>query len=899
MSTKQTAHTSPRDQDTTPPPAATAPWHCLTRSQAEAALATDAQTGLHEDEALKRLSQYGPNAIRQQSQRSILRTLLAQFSDFMILVLIGAAVVSGLIGDLVDTIAIVVIVVLNAVIGFVQEFRAQRAIAALRKLAAVNAQVIRDGQTRHIPADELVPGDVVVMEAGNIVPADLRLLEAAHCKINEAALTGESHTSDKQTQPLDAPDLALGEQSNMAFKGTIMTYGRARALVTATGMQTEIGRIAALLETDGEVQTPLQKRLAFFGKRLAIAILVICALVFVLGLLRGEPPLMMLLTAISLAVAAIPEALPAVVTISLAFGARRMVRENALIRRLPAVETLGSVTWICTDKTGTLTQNRMQVTELYVDARQIPAGTLPGEGEPFASLLRALALSNDAIAGSGEDATGDPTEIALFETASGAGYHKAQLQASWLRVMEVPFDSERKRMTTVHEHDGACVAFTKGAPEAVLPLCEHVLTSNGVAAIDRDAMLQQADRMAAAGLRVLAIAWRDWPQVPASDDAELIENGLTLLALAGLQDPPRDEAHDAIALCKTAGITPVMITGDHPATARAIASRLHIVEADDRVVTGQELRGTSDERLAQQIRDIRVYARVDPAQKIRIVQALQNAGEIVAMTGDGVNDAPALKRADIGIAMGKGGTDVAREASSLVLLDDNFASIVSAVRAGRRIYDNIRKFIRYTMTSNSGEILTIVLAPLLGLPIPLLPIHILWINLVTDGLPGLALASEPAEKNVMKRPPRPPQEGVFSRGMWQHMLWVGLLMAGVSLAVQAYALNVGSEHWQTMVFTVLTLSQVGQVMALRSEDQSLFSIGLLSNKPLLGAVSLTFALQMATIYVPQLNPIFRTTPLPPVELALCLIASCVVFVAVEAHKWFARRHRHDTRIKHH
>jgi Ca2+-transporting ATPase len=598
-----------------------------------------------------------------------------------------------------------------------------------------------------------------------------------------------------------------------------------------------------------------------------------------------------------------------------------MVRENALIRRLPAVETLGSVTWICSDKTGTLTQNRMQVTELYVDARQIPAETLPGEGEPFTSLLRALALSNDATAETagdtvaksiGDTATesigntvaespgevaGDPTEIALFETASAAGYHKAQLQASWPRVMEVPFDSERKRMTTVHEHDGACVAFTKGAPEAVLPLCEHRLTSNGIAAIDRDAMLQQADQMAAAGLRVLAIACRDWPQRPASDDADLIENGLTLLALTGLQDPPRDEAHDAIALCKTAGITPVMITGDHPETARAIASQLHIVETGGRVVTGQELRGISDQDLAQQIRDIRVYARVDPAQKIRIVQALQNAGENVAMTGDGVNDAPALKRADIGIAMGKGGTDVAREASSLVLLDDNFATIVSAVRAGRRIYDNIRKFIRYTMTSNSGEILTIVLAPLLGLPIPLLPIHILWINLVTDGLPGLALASEPAEKNVMKRPPRPPQEGVFSRGMWQHMLWVGLLMAAVCLSVQAYALHIGSEHWQTMVFTVLTLSQVGQVMALRSEDQSLFSIGLLSNKPLLGAVSLTFALQMATIYVPQLNPIFRTTPLPPLELAICLVASSLVFVAVETQKWFARRQGHDMRVK--
>jgi len=886
--TKPTATAAAEQQATAAAPGASAKWHCLSAQQAAHDLATDTQAGLSDDEALKRLSQYGPNAIREQAQRSILRTLLAQFTDFMILVLIGAAVVSGFIGDVADTIAIIVIVVLNAVIGFVQEFRAQRAIAALRKLAAVNAQVVRNGQTRQIPAEELVPGDVVDLEAGNIVPADLRLIETAHCKINEAALTGESQTTDKHTQPLDAPDLALGEQTNMAFKGTIMTYGRARALVAATGMQTEIGRIAALLEGDGDAQTPLQKRLARFGKRLALAILAICALVFAVGLLRGEPPLLMFLTAVSLAVAAIPEALPAVVTISLAFGAHRMVRENALIRRLPAVETLGSVTWICSDKTGTLTQNRMRVAELYANAKPVPAEGLPREGEPWASLLRAMALSNDAQAKGEDEIVGDPTEVALFQTAAHAGYRKSQLETDWPRVMEVPFDSERKRMTTVHGHAGSFSAFTKGGPETVIPLCRNMLTAQGVTAIDPDALLGEADRMAAAGLRVLAIACRDWPQLPASDDAGHLEHDLTLLGLTGLHDPPRAEAEEAIQLCKTAGIIPVMITGDHPATARAIATSLHILEDGGRVVTGQELATISDTDLAKQVRDIRVYARVDPAQKIRIVRALQDEGESVAMTGDGVNDAPALKRADIGIAMGKGGTDVAREASSLVLLDDNFATIVSAVRAGRRIYDNIRKFIRYTMTSNSGEILTIVLAPLLGLPIPLLPIHILWVNLVTDGLPGLALASEPAEKNVMKRPPRPPQEGVFSSGMWQHMLWVGLLMAGVSLTVQAYALHIGSAHWQTMVFTVLTLSQVGQVMALRSEDQSLFSLGLFTNKPLLGAVVLTFLLQMATIYVPYLNPVFKTTPLSAGELLLCLAASSVVFLAVEASKWVRR-----------
>lgn len=901
MALEQTKTTTPaRSNDT----AAAVQWHCLTTEQAVDELGTDPNAGLTSDVVASRLKQYGPNAIEEHEQRGVLRTLLAQFSDFMILVLIGAAVVSGIIGDIADTIAIIVIVVLNAVIGFVQEYRAQRAIAALQKMAAVSAQVVRNGETQHIAASELVPGDVVIMEAGNVVPADLRLIETAHCKINEAALTGESETSDKETLALDNPDLALGERSNMAFKGTIVTYGRARAVTVATGMQTEIGRIAALLEADGETLTPLQKRLARFGKRLALAILAICALIFVVGLLRGEPPLLMLLTAVSLAVAAIPEALPAVVTISLAFGAHRMVRENALIRRLPAVETLGSVTWICSDKTGTLTQNRMRVEEVYADSKLIPITDLPHDNEPYVSLLRGLALSNDAEQQSassnntgsnntGSDNTGetvgDPTEVALFQAAADAGYDKAELQTQWPRVMEAPFDSERKRMSTVHEHDSTLISYTKGGPEAVLPLCDKVLTTQGLTQVDRDAILRQAEEMANAGLRVLAFACRGWPARPDSDDAEHIERNLTLLGLVGLHDPPREEAARAIELCKTAGITPVMITGDHPATARAIAKELKIFESDGRVVAGQELNKIPDMVFAKGIRDIRVYARVDPAQKIRIVRALQDAGEIVAMTGDGVNDAPALKRADIGVAMGKGGTDVAREASSLVLLDDNFATIVSAVRAGRRIYDNIRKFIRYTMTSNSGEILTIVLAPFLGLPIPLLPIHILWINLVTDGLPGLALASEPAEKNVMNRPPRPPEEGVFAHGMWQHMVWVGMLMAGVCLSIQAWALNTGSEHWQTMVFTVLTLSQIGQVMALRSEDQSLFSLGLFSNKPLLGAVVLTVILQMATIYVPQLNPIFRTTPLPPFELAVCLAASSIVFVAVEIHKWIIRR----------
>jgi Ca2+-transporting ATPase len=876
-------------------------WHCLTSEECARRLASDTRTGLSTESATARQLEAGRNIIEERERRGLAHMFFSQFNDFMILVLIAAAVVSGIIGDVADTVSIVVIVALNAVIGFVQEFRAQRAIAALRKLAAVNAQVVRGGEIAQIPTSELVPGDVVVLEAGNIVPADLRLIEAPHCRIDEAALTGESETSDKHTRRLETPGLPLGERRNMAFKGTVLSYGRARGLVVATGMHTELGRIAALLSDDADTRTPLQKRLARFGKRLALVILAICALVFAVGFLRGESVILMFLTAISLAVAAIPEALPAVVTISLALGAHRMVRENALVRRLPAAETLGSVTWICADKTGTLTRNRMKVVQVYVDARSMPIADLvrgpvtrnnmANDGEPYRSLFRALALSNDAQLNTSGDVVGDPTEVALFQAAADAGYEKAELERKAPRVTEVPFDSERKRMTTVHRNDGAFVAYTKGGPETVLPLCRNTLTSSGIVPIERDALLDQAEHMAADGLRILAVAYRDWPELPDSDEPDHIESDLTLLALVGLHDPPRAEAEDAIRLCKSAGITPVMITGDHPATARAIATRLGIIEQEGRVVTGEELRQMSDPDLEKQIRDIRAYARVDPVQKIRIVAALQNQGECVAMTGDGVNDAPALNRADIGIAMGREGTDVAREAASLVLLDDNFATIVTAVRAGRRIYDNIRKFIKYTLTSNTGEILTIMLAPFLGLPIPLLPIHILWVNLVTDGLPGLALASEPAEKSIMNRPPRPPRENIFSHGMWQHILGFGLLMAGVSLSIQAWAVHTGSAHWQTMVFTVLTLSQMGQALAIRSERESLFKIGLLSNRPLLGAVVLTFALQMAVIYVPWLNPIFKTTPLPATELFVCLAAASIVFIAVEAHKWFLRRGR--------
>ena len=876
-------------------------WHLRPAAEVLQAQQTDAARGLSAEEAARRLQEHGTNELATQQARPWPKLLLDQFTDFMILVLLAAAVVSGLLGEWVDTLVIVVIVVLNAVIGFTQARRADQAIAALRQLAAAQAQVLRGGQPQPVPAADLVPGDIVLLEAGNQIPADLRLLEAAQLKVDESTLTGESVTVEKRTEALVGDKLALGDRINLGFKGTTVTHGRARGVVVATGMGTELGKVAGLLNDAMDRSTPLQLRLARFSKQLSLIVLLICVGLFAFGLLRGEPWLLMLLTAISLAVAAIPEALPAVVTVLLAVGAKRMADFNALIRRLPAVETLGSVSVICSDKTGTLTQNRMHA-ELVLAAGQ-PWHPAKVEAEQTApsphhlQLLRAAALCNDACpSGDCDDKghivwQGDPTETALTAVAAQADLLKPELEEETPRVRELPFDSDRKRMTTFHRDGAVFEAFTKGAPESVLPRCSAHWSPEGRRPLDQAAVLAEAERLAAQGLRVMAFASRAWPQLPAEADVEAIESELALIGLIGLIDPPREEAAAAVRDCISAGIRPVMITGDHPATALAIAQRLGIVANDAaNVITGAELTELDDAALKARVLDVRVYARVDPAQKIRIVQALQSHGQFVAMTGDGVNDAPALKAADIGVAMGKGGTDVAREASALVLLDDNFATIVAAVREGRRIYDNIRKFVRYAMTGNSGEIWTIFLAPLLLLPIPLLPIHILWVNLVTDGLPGLALAAEPAERGIMQRPPRAPRESLFAHGMWQHILGVGLLIGGLCLAVQAWALHTGHAHWQTMVFTVLTLAQMAHVLAIRSESEPLWRLGIASNRPLLGAVLLTFALQMATIYVPWLNPIFKTQPLPAWELGLCIALAALVFVAVELEKAW-RRHR--------
>jgi P-type Ca2+ transporter type 2C len=864
------------------------PWHTRKTAEVLTSLATSAQ-GLAAGEAAQRLRRHGPNLLAEAARKSLLAMFASQFKDFMILVLLGAAVVAGLLGEAADTVAIIVIVVLNAVIGFVQEYRAEQAMAMLRQLSAQVSLVFRDGVPLAIPAADLVPGDVVLLEAGTVVPADLRLFEVASLKIQEATLTGESLALEKQVAPLADQELSLGDRRNMAYKGTFVSYGRGLGVVVTTGMATELGRIATLLQEEEEVRTPLQKRLTVFSRNLALGVLAICAIVFVVGLVRGEQPLLMLLTAISLAVAAIPEALPAVITISLALGARKLIRQNALIRKLPAVETLGSVTTICSDKTGTLTENRMSVEELFTNGRVQPAA----EADPSASreLFLALALSNDARLDGAGEVQGDPTEIALYQLAAQRGFVKDELVVEFPRVAEIPFDSDRKCMTTCHlTPDGHYLFFTKGATDVLLDRAEAVLSQEGREVLSVAELLAANDRMAADGLRVLAIAVRVWDHLPEELSPDEVERELTILGLVGMMDPPRAEAREAVRQCRTAGIRPVMITGDHPLTAESIARRLGISSGrPEELLSGRELARLSPAEFAERVEHVQVYARVSPEQKLTIVKALQEKGEFVAMTGDGVNDAPALKRADIGIAMGITGTDVTREASHMVLLDDNFATIVKAVKEGRRIFDNIRKFIKYTLTSNSGEIWAIFLAPLLGLPIPLLPIHILWINLVTDGLPGLALAVEPAEKGVMERPPRPPGESIFANGLGPHILWVGLLMGGVCLFTQAWSIRQEFAHWQTMVFTVLCLSQMGHVLAIRAERESIFRQGFFSNKALAGAFLLTFSLQMATIYVPALNPIFKTEPLSPGELLLTLALSSLVFFAVEVEKLVKRR----------
>ncbi|RJX20025.1 MAG: cation-translocating P-type ATPase, partial [Ammonifex sp.] len=876
-------------------------------------------------EAGLRLQKYGPNVLIETRRKSPWLILWDQLTAVMMIVLIIAAVISFFVGDYKDTIAILAIVVLNAILGFTQEYRAEQAMAALKRFATPVIKATRDGTTQEIPDKELVPGDVFLLEPGVLVPADGRLVEVANLKVQEAVLTGESLPVEKDTAAIHEKDITLGDRRNMVYKGTVVTYGRGLAVTTATGMQTELGRIAEMLQTVAAEPTPLQRRMAALGRSLGIIALIIVGVVLALGLLRGEDLETMFLTGVSLAVAAVPEGLPAAVTIALALGAQRMLKRRALIRKLPAVETLGLVTKICADKTGTLTENKMTVTAvvlpteknaekmLTIDFTRLQT-TVPASPH-LVMLLTAAAMCNDAVLSPASGTlelgyVGDPTEGALVVAAARHGLRKPELQNILPRMAEVPFTSERKRMTTVHrlveERVGGVFStavrlfalnppdyflFSKGAADSLLNVCNRFWVDDApqtMSAAWRDRIREAAEGMSASGLRVLGIAFRPVEHLSETSTEDEVEKNLIFLGLVGMMDPPREEAEEAVETCRRAGIDPVMITGDHPLTALTVARQVKIT-GGQQVMTGMQLSKLTPEELGNVVEDVKIYARVAPEHKLQIVQALQRKGHIVAMTGDGVNDAPALKKADIGVAMGLTGTDVSKEAADMVLLDDNFATIVAAVEEGRVIYDNTRKFLKYLLTTNLGEITVLLVGMLTAMPIPLTPLQILWINLITDGPPALALTVEPAEHRVMRRPPPNPKLGIFAGRLGVHILWVGFLMAAIALGIGYLAWQATNPAWQTMLFTTLSFSQLAHVLAIRSGRTSLFKAGLLSNKTLLAAVSMAVAMQLAVVYVPWLQGAFRTIPLNLNEILTCIALASIIFWAVEIEKWFVRR----------
>ena len=835
----------------------------------EQQLKTDTEKGLSHEEAKLRLEQDGYNEFQKKKQKSIIIKFLEQFKSFMIIVLLIAAAISGVVGHLngegfTDAIIILAIVILNAIIGVAQELKAEKSIEALEKLSAPYSKVVRDGQVTTIPSRELVRGDVVVIETGDLVPADMRLSEAVNLKIQEASLTGESVPEEKRTEVIEG-EVLLGDRENMAYSSTIVTYGRGKGIVVETGMTTEVGKIAGMIQAVPDTKTPMQVKIDQLGKFLGIAALSICALIFIIGVIEGREVMGMFMTAVSLAAAAIPEGLPAVSTIVLAVGVQRLAKKQAIIRHLPSVETLGSTSVICSDKTGTLTQNKMTIMQLFTDN---VLTDIPGELTPMQhKLLLATILANDAQLselGSEWKSMGDPTETAFLDIGMRFGIKKGALEKEQKRVAEIPFDSERKRMSTVNEsHDHHLTVYTKGGLDEILAVCNRILLHGVPVSLsdeEKEKIRQGNRQMAESAMRVLAGAYKEIDVLPDMITPLTIENDLVFIGMVGIIDPPREEVREAVLKCREAGIKPVMITGDHKLTAVAIAEALNIKEKEGIAITGSELESLSDEELRQNIADTSVYARVSPEHKVRIIRAFQQQGAIVAMTGDGVNDAPALKLADIGVAMGITGTDVSKEAADVVLADDNFATIVKAVEEGRRIFDNILKSIQFMLSTNIGEVLVIFIAIIANWAPPLLPIQILWINLVTDSLPALALSVDPADPDVMRRKPLDAKQGIMTSSFLTRILLQGALIAGLSLAAFRVGMQSGVEVAQTMTFAVLAFTQITHAFNVRSTRHSAFG-SMFKNGLLLGALTIVALLMIIVLEVPYLHDIFHLSPL--------------------------------------
>ncbi len=919
-------------KDLTPAPPV-ALWHTFTADRALELLESDPSQGLNSQEIATRFDRYGANELVEKVGRSRLRIFADQFTNIMLVMLMAVAVVSGFLALSKpipefpkDAVAILSIVLLNGILGFMQETNAEKALAALKRMSSPKVRVVRNGEIIEINGKELVPGDIMLLEAGVQIAADGRLLDEQNLQVRESALTGEAEAVSKEAKLILEADASLGDRLNCVYQGTEVVQGRAKVLVTKIGMQTELGKIAALIQDVETEDTPLQKRMNELGNVLVTGSLALVGLVVLVGLLNKGNFGELLETSLSMAVAVVPEGLPAVVTVTLALGTQRMVRRNALIRRLPAVETLGSVTTICSDKTGTLTQNKMVVQGIRTGLHTLqvtgdgyaPIGEFnilgdEQEDSRFAvnnipevqQLLMACVFCNDAILQQKNSEwmiIGDPTEGALLVLASKGGCESAEWQHRMPRVSEVPFSSERKRMSVlVQGEHGGNVLFCKGSPELTLECCTHIQIGDQIheiADFQRQHVLAQNNELASRGLRVLGFAYRNFAELPEGGITEQDESNLVWIGLVGMLDAPRPEVREAVNLCREAGIRPMMITGDHQLTAKAIAEDLGIANSGDRVLTGKELELMSSEDLDREVEMVSVYARVSPEHKLRIVQALQRNHHFVAMTGDGVNDAPALKQADIGIAMGITGTDVSKEASDMILLDDNFATIVAATEEGRVVYTNIRRFIKYILGSNIGEVITIAAAPILGLSVPLIPLQILWMNLVTDGLPALALAVEPAEPNVMKRPPIDPRENIFARGMGLYMVRIGIVLAIITISMMAWAHGYTTANtfndtyspnrWETMVFTTLCLAQMGHAIAIRSNTQLTIELDPRTNPYIWGSVIMTTVLQLVLIYVEPFRIFFGTYLITPTELAVCFGFSALMFVWIELEKLVIR-----------